>query len=212
MQKYTEIQSAYDEWAYIYDENINRTRDLESLVLKQMLQGKKFDLCLELGCGTGKNTLFLSQVSSRVQAYDFSHQMITKARSKIFAQNVEFTELNLLQPWPVLDASADLIVFSLVLEHIEDLQEIFKKSNAALTKKGKLYIGELHPFKQYLGTKARFEINDQIEELVTFTHHVSEYMDTGVNHGFTLKNLTENFDDDNNQIPRILGLLFEKTE
>jgi len=48
--------------------------------------------------------------------------------------------------------------------------------------------------------------------LVTFTHHVSEYMDTGVNHGFTLKNLTENFDDDNNQIPRILGLLFEKTE
>ncbi|MBL0191195.1 MAG: class I SAM-dependent methyltransferase [Saprospiraceae bacterium] len=157
MQKYTEIQSAYDEWANIYDENINRTRDLESLVLKQMLQGKKFDLCLELGCGTGKNTLFLSQVSSRVQAYDFSHQMITKARSKISAQNVEFTELNLLQPWPVLDASADLIVFSLVLEHIEDLQEIFKKSNAALTKKGKLYIGELHPFKQYLGTKARFE-------------------------------------------------------
>ena len=212
MQKYTEIQSAYDEWANIYDENINRTRDLESLVLKQMLQGKKFDLCLELGCGTGKNTLFLSQVSSRVQAYDFSHQMITKARSKIFAQNVEFTELNLLQPWPVLDASADLIVFSLVLEHIEDLQEIFKKSNTALTKKGKLYIGELHPFKQYLGTKARFENNDQIEELVTFTHHVSEYMDTGVNHGFTLKNLTENFDDDNNQIPRILGLLFEKTE
>ena len=177
-----------------------------------MLQGKKFDLCLELGCGTGKNTFFLSQVSSRVQAYDFSHQMITKARSKISAQNVEFIELNLLQPWPVLDASADLIVFSLVLEHIEDLQEIFKKSNTALTKKGKLYIGELHPFKQYLGTKARFENNDQIEELVTFTHHVSEYMDTGVNHGFTLKNLTENFDDDNNQIPRILGLLFEKTE
>ncbi|MBK9213363.1 MAG: methyltransferase domain-containing protein [Saprospiraceae bacterium] len=212
MQKYTEIQSAYDEWANIYDENINRTRDLESLVLKQMLQGKKFDLCLELGCGTGKNTFFLSQVSSRVQAYDFSHQMITKARSKISAQNVEFIELNLLQPWPVLDASADLIVFSLVLEHIEDLQEIFKKSNTALTKKGKLYIGELHPFKQYLGTKARFENNDQIEELVTFTHHVSEYMDTGVNHGFTLKNLTENFDDDNNQIPRILGLLFEKTE
>lgn len=212
MQKYTEIQSAYDEWANIYDENINRTRDLESLVLKQMLQGKKFDLCLELGCGTGKNTFFLSQVSSRVQAYDFSHQMITKARSKISAQNVEFTELNLLQPWPVLDASADLIVFSLVLEHIEDLQEIFKKSNAALTKKGMLYIGELHPFKQYLGTKARFENNDQIEELVTFTHHVSEYMDAGVNHGFTLKNLTESFDDDNNQIPRILGLLFEKTE
>ena len=82
MQKYTEIQSAYDEWANIYDENINRTRDLESFVLKQMLQGKKFDLCLELGCGTGKNTFFLSQVSSRVQAYDFSHQMITKAYSR----------------------------------------------------------------------------------------------------------------------------------
>jgi len=48
--------------------------------------------------------------------------------------------------------------------------------------------------------------------LITFTHHVSEYMDAGVNQGFTLKNLTESFDDDNNQIPRILGLLFEKTE
>ena len=46
----------YNAWAVQYDEDINRTRDLDKMVTIESLSSIDFLEVLELGCGTGKNS------------------------------------------------------------------------------------------------------------------------------------------------------------
>ncbi len=119
------IQKAYNEWSASYDTDENLTRDLDQNVLREALADLHFDSILEIGCGTGKNTLFLSQIGKRVHALDFSEGMIRKAREKVRAANIKFSIADLTKKWPAENESYDLIVCNLVLEHIEDLSFIF---------------------------------------------------------------------------------------
>ena len=107
----------------------------------------------------------------------------------------------------------DLIVFGLVLEHIKDLMFIFNNVGETLSKGGFVYVGELHPFKQYTGSKARFEIESGVQVLECYTHHFSDYIFAANSVGLRLIACKDFFDDDNrNTIPRILGLLFQKID
>ena len=92
----------------------------------------KFKSTLELGCGTGKNTVLLTEISEALLALDFSEGMIEQARKKICSINIEFVQANLTTPWPSKNNSHDLIVCNLVVEHIEDLSHIFKEAFRSL--------------------------------------------------------------------------------
>jgi len=85
-----DIQNAYNEWSEIYDSNTNLTRDLDQQVTRETLAGQHFNAILELGCGTGKNTVFLAEIGTQVHALDFSAGMIAKAKEKVKAENVRF--------------------------------------------------------------------------------------------------------------------------
>src|SRR5512143_3468555 len=74
------VQKAYNDWSASYDSDENLTRDLDQNVLREALADLHFKSILEIGCGTGKNTAFLSQISERVHALDFSEGMVEKAR------------------------------------------------------------------------------------------------------------------------------------
>ena len=50
------IQNAYTNWSATYDEDPNRTRDLDQQVTYATLSGQHFAAIVEIGCGTGKNT------------------------------------------------------------------------------------------------------------------------------------------------------------
>jgi len=108
-----------------------------------------------------------------------------------------------------LDASLDLISCSLTLEHIEDLGNIFAQASKKLKAKGIFYICELHPFKQYLGTKARFEKAGETIELEVFIHHISEFVEVAKRYGFKLESLKEWFDEnENGKLPRLVSFVF----
>ena len=68
------IQQAYDEWSDSYDVDENLTRDLDQKVTREVLTNLHFTSILETGCGTGKNTSFLSQLGDKVYAVDFSEE------------------------------------------------------------------------------------------------------------------------------------------
>ncbi|MBL8102583.1 MAG: class I SAM-dependent methyltransferase, partial [Anaerolineales bacterium] len=150
------IQNAYNEWSETYDANENLTRDLDQKVTRDILISQYFDSILETGCGTGKNTIFLADISAKVHALDFSPGMIEKAKEKVKAENVRFSIADLTKRWPCDNAEYDLVTCNLVLEHIQDLTHIFAEAARTLKPKGKFFINELHPFKQYQGAKARF--------------------------------------------------------
>ena len=205
------IQNAYNEWSGIYDSNENLTRDLDQKVTRETLAGQHFDSILELGCGTGKNTVFLAQIGANVHALDFSEGMIGKAEEKVKAGNVRFSMADLTKRWPCEDATYDLIVCNLVLEHIEDLSHIFSEASRTLRSNGRFFINELHPFKQYGGTKARFERGENIIEVDVFVHHISEFTNAADVDGLKLVMLNEYWHElDEKKPPRLVSFLFEK--
>ena len=206
------IQQAYNEWSQTYDTDQNLTRDLDHQILRETLANRRFASVLELGCGTGKNTIFLTQVGSRVHALDFSEGMIAKARQKVHAGNVTFSVADLTQKWPCDEAGSDLIVCSLVLEHIEDLSFIFSEARRVLAQGGQFLIHELHPFRQYDGKKARFGRGDEVIEVDAFVHHISDFLNAALDSGLRLVKLDEHWhEQDQGKLPRIVSLLFERS-
>lgn len=205
------IKSAYDNWSSTYDQDRNLTRDLDQAMAIKAFADRRFDNILELGCGTGKNTMLFAEISKAVHALDFSEGVIEQARKKISSINVEFSQADLTKPWPSKNESHDLIVCNLVLEHIEDLLHVFKEAFRSLRKGGHFYISELHPFRQYQGGKANFHRQGAVIEVPAFVHHVSEFLQTAAANNLGLEVFNEYWHpEDQGKPPRLAVFEFKK--
>jgi ubiquinone/menaquinone biosynthesis C-methylase UbiE len=207
-----EVRDAYNSWANQYDTNENKTRDLEGVSLRTTLNDITFDNCLEIGCGTGKNTAWIISKAKNTLAVDLSDEMLAKAKTKIQAANLKFIQADINNEWSfVNNEKFDLVTFSLVLEHIENLDGVFENLNKVVATNGYVYVGELHPFKQYNGTKARFESENGLQVVTCFTHNISDFIGSAKRNGFQIIDIAEFFDNnDRTSPPRILTLLFKK--
>lgn len=206
------IRSGYNQWAADYDTVENKTRDLDKTALRHMLSSFSFTHVLELGCGTGKNTEWLVQRAA-VTAVDFSEGMLERARSKIKDARVTFLQADITRAWPFTASSFDLVTCNLILEHIQDLTPVFGEAARVLTDQGRFFISELHPARQYMGSKARFEKGETTVVLDCFVHHLSDFLLMARQHGFTCLSLDEWFDEgDRTGIPRTVSFLFQKMD
>lgn len=206
-----DTQQAYNLWASQYDNNQNKTRDLEGEALKQTLSSFYFGNVLEIGCGTGKNTEWLITKAKHVTAVDLSEEMLARAKAKVNSEQVEFIQADINQTWMFANQTYDLATCSLVLEHIENLEAVFQKVFAVLKPNGYCYVGELHPFKQYLGTKARFDTEAGRQIVDCYTHNISDFVKSAEAAGLVLATLDEHFNDNGQAaIPRILTMVFTK--
>jgi ubiquinone/menaquinone biosynthesis C-methylase UbiE len=210
----SKIAAAYDEWAETYDTNLNRTRELAAKVLRQA----EFNLAgyrvIEAGCGTGYNTAWLAESAKSIVALDFSEGMLRRARERVDDPRVRFIQHDVRSSWPLADASADLVIAMLILEHVEMLEPFFAEACRALNVGGGLFICELHPTRQLLGGQAQF-ISTRTGErrlVSAFLHNTSDYVNAGLSSGFELVNLGEWRDADvpPNDSPRLLYLHFRK--
>ncbi|UQD56533.1 class I SAM-dependent methyltransferase [Flavobacterium sp. K5-23] len=205
------IEKAYNIWADQYDTNLNKTRDLDTKSTIETLSKFDFSKVIELGCGTGKNTSYLLKKADKIIGMDFSQEMLNKAKEKIQDERAEFLKADLTAEWHIENDFADLITCSLVLEHIKDLDFVFNQANKKLKNGGIFFISELHPFKQYSGSKAKFETENGTQELETYAHHISEYLNVATENGFELVELKEWFDEENKiGIPRLIGIVLRK--
>ncbi len=206
-----DVQQAYNAWSATYDDDENLTRDLDGTITRKLLGGRRYGAILEIGCGTGKNTPLLAKIGDAVTAVDFSAGMITQAKSKITAPNVTFQVADITQPWPTAEAAFGLITCNLILEHVADLGFIFAESQRALAAGGQLFISELHPFKQYQGSKARFQNGEETTFIPAYVHHVSDFLGAAQAQGFKLRALNEWWHrQDEGKVPRLITFLFEK--
>lgn len=202
-------QELYDQWSKTYDVVENKTRDLEKQACEAELSEISFANVLEIGSGTGKNTQWLADRSENVISVDLSAEMQAVAREKVVKPNVEFKLGDVRLPWEFVGDDVDLITCSLILEHVEDLAFVFEQSGKVLAEGGHFYVCELHPFKQYAGSKARFEHDGNTRVVDCFTHHVSDYTTAAVEAGFHIASLKEWFDDnDRTNMPRLISFLF----
>lgn len=157
MKARSPIQGAYDQWSATYDTQINPTRDLDALALKSLLPDTTGKTILEIGCGTGKNTLWLAPRCARLVALDFSTGMLQVAQEKVRYPQVHFVQADIRSPFPLVKPLGDVVMINLVLEHIEYLTPVLEHAVAQMPPGGVLLISEYHPDRLITGRGARIE-------------------------------------------------------
>jgi malonyl-CoA O-methyltransferase len=216
VNKPTDVAGAYDRWAVSYDTDANATRDLDGEVVRRTLDvGPEHDV-LELGCGTGKNTAWLAERGRSVLALDFSDGMLARARERVAGRQVRFVRHDVREPWPAADASIDIVVGNLVLEHVGDLAPVYAEAARVLRPGGQLLFCELHPERQRRGGQAHFTDRATGEAIAVTAHRhtVSEYVNGGIAAGFALRALGEWLEPEAapDAPPRLLSVLFLKPD
>ncbi|HYO62578.1 MAG TPA: methyltransferase domain-containing protein [Pyrinomonadaceae bacterium] len=206
-----EIAGAYDRWAGTYETNENATRDMAARVIRRRFADARDGDVLEIGCGTGLNTRHLAERSRSVLAFDFSAGMLERARANVSGANVRFEQRDIRRGWPLADDAVDLVVCTLVLEHVEDLGHVFGEAARVLRPGGEFFVCELHPFRQLQGGQAQFTEHDsgRVVLVPAFLHDVSDYLNAGARHGFELLRADEWRDDEGaakTSPPRLLSL------
>jgi ubiquinone/menaquinone biosynthesis C-methylase UbiE len=205
------IQDAYTDWSATYDSDRNLTRDLDQTVTRETLANRRYQSVLEVGCGTGKNTVLLAQLGERVCALDLSVGMLKQAQRKVQLDHVLFAVADLTKAWPCKTESVDLIVCNLVLEHVRDLSVIFSEVHRSLVAGGCFFVSELHPFRQYQGTKANFQRRQATIEIPAFVHHLSDFTEAAAQSGLSVQSFREWWHEaDQNKPPRLVSFVFEK--
>lgn len=206
------LQHAYNQWAATYDTVENKTRDLDALATQTVLSGLPLHKVLEAGCGTGKNTIWLAEKATQLTAIDFSEAMLQQAKEKVARAHVTFAQADLKKVWPFERGAFNVVTCNLVLEHIQNLQPVFKEAARVLQADGYLFVCELHPYKQYSGSKARFETGNGVQVLECYLHHTSAFFKAAVQAGFNCLRLDEWFDEDDPERLRLISFLFQKKE
>lgn len=203
------VQAAYDQWAASYDDDVNRTRDLDARVTRDAFAGRPLGRVLELGCGTGKNTRLFAEIATEVHGLDFSSAMLDKAQARGLGPHVRFTRADLTAPWPVGDGTVDLVSAHLVLEHLPELGFVFTEAARVLVPGGGFHVSEFHPFRQYLGNKAVFEADGAAVDFPAYVHHVSEFLGAASAAGLRLVELGEHWhEEDTGKPPRLVTFRF----
>lgn len=154
--QYLPTTAAYDLWAPHYDHDGNFLQALDSVEMKSLLPDlisrlehssrKKPWKVIDLGCGTGRNTVGTLEVDGvgELVAVDASGEMLEVAKKRVgdvvaktgWKGEVTFGVLDLLANGNLLDmvVGADAVVSTLVLEHIP--VEVYWEKVAEMLKPG----------------------------------------------------------------------------
>ncbi len=98
-----------------------------------------------------------------------------------------------------------------MLEHIADLPFIFAEAHRCLTARGRLFVCELHPCREYQGAQAMLQSGQAQVAIPAYVHHISDFFQAAGQAGFRLAELKEWWHaDDQNTSPRLVAFLWEK--
>ncbi len=140
MSKTVGVQRGYDRWAAVYDKDANPLQALEQPRFQDACGDVAGLTVLDLGCGTGRHTQWLTSRGGIVTAVDFSEEMLAKARCKEETGAARFMMHDLHEPLPFWHGEFDLVVSGLVLEHLRDLNEFFVNIYRVLKQPGRAVV------------------------------------------------------------------------
>jgi malonyl-CoA O-methyltransferase len=189
----TDVRGGYDRWAAVYDHDANPLQALEGPVVRAAVGEVRGLAVLDLGCGTGRHSLWLAAGGAAVTAVDFSEGMLAEARQKPGADAVRFVAHDLHQPLPFADAAFDLVVSGLVLEHLRELGGFFAEARRVLKPGGRAVVSAMHPAMFLRGTQARFTdpASGEVVQPGSVPHSVGAFVTAAVRAGFQLNAVDE---------------------
>jgi malonyl-CoA O-methyltransferase len=192
-----DVRGGYDRWAAVYDRDANPLVALEEEHAPAAIGDARGLAVLDVGCGTGRHAVRLATAGASVTAVDFSEGMLAEARAKPGAERVAFVAHDLHAPLPFPAGAFDLLVSSLVLEHLRDLAPFFAEARRVLKPGGRTVVSAMHPAMFLRGAHARFT-DPASGELVapgSYPHSVSAFVLAALRAGFRIDDLSEHAPD-----------------
>ncbi|KAF5846324.1 hypothetical protein GGP41_003741 [Bipolaris sorokiniana] len=217
-------QDAYNQWASQYDSDGNMLQAIDDIELTTFLPSFLSQIpnpnpapssiaekeqvkprILDLGCGTGRNTLKLLQHltqspcsnPSKIIGIDFSSAMLDIARSKLSPFAVETWVLHCCDmfsssPFSLTIDPVHAILSTLVLEHIP-LPTFFSTLSSLLLPSGVALITNMHHEMGRLGGQAGFvDVETGVKVRgASFVHEVGEVLEQARESGFEVVGVRE---------------------
>ena len=187
------VRVGYDRWAKVYDHDANPLQALEGPIVWHAIGDPRGLTVLDLGCGTGRHSLWLAAAGANVTAVDFSEGMLDEARQKPGADAIQFARHDLHEPLPFGDGEFDVVVSGLVLEHLRELDGLFAEVRRVLKPGGRAVISAMHPAMFLRGSQARFTDPEsgEIVQPGSVAHSVSEFVMAAVRARFSIERIEE---------------------
>jgi SAM-dependent methyltransferase len=170
-----EVAASYDAWSATYDRDDNPMIAMADRALSCLMPHVAGARVLELGCGTGRNAAaLLAGGAAQYVGVDGSAGMLAQARRRIGDHRATWIHADLLDELPGVHG-IDLVLFSLVLEHVSPLAPAFARAASALVSGGLVCALEIHPSLRAGGTQAHFRIGDREVPVVSYPHTTDDY-------------------------------------
>lgn len=185
--------AGYDRWSDIYDEEDNPLILLESDLLPPLLGDLSGLDVVDLGCGTGRQSLRMASMGAHVTAVDFSDGMLAKALRKPGSSEVSFLKADLHGRLPFQDRTFDRIVSCLVLDHIADLAHFFAEAKRLCRPGGRLVFTAMHPAMMLHGVEAQFKDPETGQEIwpASAGNQISDYVMAAASAGLVFDHMSE---------------------
>lgn len=186
-------RDGYDMWSAHYDADGNPLIALESTVFADLIGDVRDKDLLDIGCGTGRHSIPLAAAEARVTALDFSQGMLDKARAKPGADAVRFIHHDLDSPLPLDDASFNIVLCALVLDHIANLDLLFSEFARLCRADGSIVITVMHPAMLLRGVQARFNDPERGGKVVleSVPNQVADYVTAALRAGLRIDHIAE---------------------
>lgn len=206
---YLSTAQGYDLWSKSYDHDLSHTVKAAREALLKLVPNLNGKHILEVGCGTGANLELLSDdPPTSAMGIDISEGMLNQARKKTFPFPTDFVCHDVNEGLPVPNSSKDLVVMSLVLEHLDVTDFIFEEVSRVLRPGGRSLMIELHPYRTFMDGFARFkEQPGGVEYRMNSRGFLlSELLTAHADNSLILDKALETFSDEEN-IPSVFATL-----
>jgi ubiquinone/menaquinone biosynthesis C-methylase UbiE len=188
-----EVVEAYDIWAENYDAQPgNLMMDLDEILFAKILAkiDIKNKLVADIGCGTGRHWGRIFENSpTGLTGFDVSPGMLGKLKEKFPAARTYTITDNHFSA--IEDRTYDVIVSTLTVAHIQNLEEALNAWGRILKEKGEIIITDFHPDALAFGGKRTFKHQNTQMAVRNFVHPTSRIKDIFSKNGFNLVNEDE---------------------
>jgi ubiquinone/menaquinone biosynthesis C-methylase UbiE len=182
--------NGYKAWSKTYDSMPNLLIEVEEPVVRSLIKNYKPGDAMDVACGTGRYSEYLNSLGHKVTGIDISSDMLFKAR-KYRNKNIKFLRGNFTKI-PAKNNSFDLIVCTLALTHIPNIDKVFSEISRILRPKGHIIISDIHPWLVALGGQAEFfDESGKHSYIQNYIHWHSDYFKSFNEFALKIVNLLE---------------------
>ncbi len=189
-----DVRSGYGEWVETYEQTVEDAMDID--LLEALEQVSWSGTAADLGCGTGRTGAWLRERGvGAVDGVDLTPQMLEVARERGAHRRLVEADVS---STGLASEDYDLVVTSLVDEHLADLRPLYGEA-FRLTRPGGTYVlVGFHPhFIMAAGMPTHFDsASGEPVAIETHVHLLSDHVRAALGAGWQLAELRERVIDD----------------